>query len=430
MNQEDVADALGKLSNQQADRSLEIERQPTTRTVETDEEADSESPILDAFYNQNGNEAIMTLTGLTAPELRLLYSKLHPFIVTNWNIGRGRRSPQKPLDMLLMLLTVLKNGGTWGYLAQMFRMKTSSFERAMSSFISILAPHAYTQFVTSVQRKYNLSKLVQEEKLFRSFPLAIDAVDVTFQQSNRPSGNLRESKLYYSGKYHLYGYKLEVSVRPNGLASDSSVHHPGSISDLTIMHNRLDKHRQRTRKRGSDTQIEDNGDLHEKFPNYWQVLVDKGYQGSREFIRSIHPHRKPPRGVLSHAQENYNRALSSDRIIVENYFGRLGSMWSIMSQKYMWSEDQYDDIAKLCISFTNFNVELHPLRAADGTWYRQYLNLLSEIARGMTKERSDSQARSRNRRRRRMGVPQRSNANNNNSNVHDEDDDQDNVADD
>lgn len=59
-----------------------------------------------------------------------------------------------------------------------------------------------------------------------------------------------------------------------------------------------------------------------KYPNMWAIIGEKGYQGGSNFIRIIHPKKKPPGGLLSATDVEENRKISSDRIIVENYFGR------------------------------------------------------------------------------------------------------------
>lgn len=52
---------------------------------------------------------------------------------------------------------------------------------------------------------------------FKNHPEVLYATDVTFQQVKRPSGNITEGKLYFTGKYKIYGYKVEVSVYPNDM---------------------------------------------------------------------------------------------------------------------------------------------------------------------------------------------------------------------
>jgi len=310
MNSQRARDALRALSARDENYEADIARSSSQPALDSDNDGDAECPFFESFYAEGGNQSIKTMCNLTAPEFRLLYNKMHDEIVENWNTGRGRRSPFKAMDVFFMLLTTMKHGGSWDVLGKMFNIKTSTFERTVV--------------------------LHSDGTMFKTFNFAIDAVDVTFQQANRPTGNHSESKVYYSGKHHLYGYKLEVCVRPNGLASDVSRHYPGSVADISIMSDRVSIHRARLQKTGSDTTIEDEADQSDVYPNEWAVLADKGYQGSHEMIRSITPYKNPRRGSLSAEEETYNKELAIDRIIVENFFGRMHSLWKIMARKYVW----------------------------------------------------------------------------------------------
>ena len=221
------------------------------------------------------------------------------------------------------------------------------------------------RFVTKYDAHFSMDELQEKGTLFQNFPFCLEAIDVTFQQANRPSGNMQEGKVYFSGKHKLYGYKVEVAVRPNGIASDFSKHYPGSVSDVSILYDRIKSHQCRLEKRDEEEKIEDNFPMSERFGDSWGLLMDKGYQGAADQIRAIIPKKKPIRGVLSRADEDYNKRLYSDRILVENYFGRLGQLWTVCSSKYVWSEKLYDTIFGLSIAFTNFHITIHSLRDND-----------------------------------------------------------------
>jgi len=344
------------------------------------------------------------MCNFTGPEFRILYNTMHDVIVENWNTGRGRRSPYKGMDVLFMLLTTMKHAGSWDALGQMFAIRGPTFERVIIKFLNIISPHLYEKFVESVQAKYTWKKIYNDKTHFKHFNFAVDAVDVTFQQANRPLGNHTEAKVYYSGKHHLYGYKLEVSVRPNGLASDCSEHYPGSVTDISIMSERVQIHRKRVTKKSDETSITDECELSDEYPNEWAILADKGYQGSHEFLRTVTPHKNPRRGNLSAEQETYNKEISIDRIIVENFFGRLQNLWKIMARKYVWSEKMYDPMAKMCVALTNFHIENLPLRSLDGTWYTRYVNRLIEMGEETERTRALKQRQYRARRRRRLSI--------------------------
>lgn len=69
---------------------------------------------------------------------------------------------------------------------------------------------------------------------FGSFSHAGYATDVTFQQSYRRCGSIQEGNVYFSGKHKLYGYKVEMSIIPVGLAISRTTHYPGSVSNWKV----------------------------------------------------------------------------------------------------------------------------------------------------------------------------------------------------
>ena len=209
-----------------------------------------------------------------------MYSKIHPRVVTSWNVGRGRKSSQTPMDVFFMSLAVLKHGGSWDILSKVFDMKAPTFERVISGYMKVVSKILVEMFVDNVPNEYPMDHLHALKSTIRYFESAIEAVDVTFQMANRPSGNMQEGKKYFSGKHKLYGYKMEVAVRPNGLASAFSPHYPGSVSDTSILTQRISEHRFRTEKCIEDQEITEEEDSDSENPSYWAVLADKGYQGA------------------------------------------------------------------------------------------------------------------------------------------------------
>lgn len=63
-----------------------------------------------------------------------------------------------------------------------------------------------------------MARVQRRNRLFKTYPYWWYATDVTFQNINRPSGVMEERNAYYSGEHKLYGYNVEVSVLPVGLA--------------------------------------------------------------------------------------------------------------------------------------------------------------------------------------------------------------------
>ncbi|ETM34683.1 hypothetical protein L914_18276, partial [Phytophthora nicotianae] len=136
------------------------------------------------------------------------------------------------------------------------------------------------------------------------------------------------------------------------------------------------------------------GPLREEFSREWAILTDKGYQGLEAHLRCIHPTKGsnlPPE--VQHQNEN----ISSDRVLVDNFFGRLCSLWRIVTDKYRSIEDLYDDIFQVCESLTNF--QSNPLRDANGEAYAQRENRLRAIGNTIKTKRRLSQDKYRSRKR-------------------------------
>lgn len=107
---------------------------------------------------------------------------------------------------------------------------------------------------------------------------------------------------------------MEVAVRLNGVASAYSAHYAGSVSYITIIHERVGVHKARLRKPQSEMDLDDNGELTDEFPRHWVLIADKFYQGASSFLRAVTPFKRPARGVLSAQQETYNIRLPRDSI--------------------------------------------------------------------------------------------------------------------
>ena len=208
---------------------------------------------------------------------------------------------------------------------------------------------------------------------FENYPSALYATDVKFQQANRPTGTFSDAKAYFSAKHGLYGFKFECSVSAAGRAVFITRHYPGSKADVSIFEDHAATHTSMLLKTEAEGQVQDHCEGAVRYPALWAVLVDKGYQGIQNSVRSIQPKKQPRNGSLSADDIERNHRVSSDRVIVENYFGRLCMLWKIMYKKFTLSEERYDQILRLCVALTNFHVSLNPLRAEDSDYYGRTL---------------------------------------------------------
>ncbi|ETV90910.1 hypothetical protein H310_14398 [Aphanomyces invadans] len=258
---------------------------------------------------------------------------------------------------------------SWQKHALDFGMKAPTMENMVMRVIHTVQSVSYEHFVNVP----TMTEICDKGCVFRSYPYANYATDVKFQPTNRPSGRFGEQKHYFSGKHKLYGLKIDASVSPEGLLVDMSSHEPGSVSDITMFRDRLNAHFAALQKSGNESLINDNGELFQDFPSSWAVLVDKGYCRLTSSARATQPKKRPTNGTLGRTDLDRNANISSDRVIVENVFGRVCLLWKISYATYVWGTKSYDAIQRLTFSLTNFHHALMPLRQDDQHQYRAVL---------------------------------------------------------
>ncbi len=102
-----------------------------------------------------------------------------------------------------------------------------------------------------------------------------------------------------------------------------------------------------------------------KFPDSWAILMDKGYQGAHQYVRAIIPKKKQHGKMISIEHVSWNATVSSNCIIVENFFGRLTKLWGIIASKFKWGEESYNALFCLCVALTNYHISFLPLHVEE-----------------------------------------------------------------
>ena len=142
-----------------------------------------DSPLMEQFYLLEGQQGLLTLTNFTSQEIDELWNTIEDHVQAHWNIGRGYKHPQKPKDVFLMALSVLKQGEPWDIVAQSYKMMTAVFEKLVSGFIKVITDHLYNSLVSSVAEKWPMERLKTEGKHFENHPHCYYAVDIHFHQT-------------------------------------------------------------------------------------------------------------------------------------------------------------------------------------------------------------------------------------------------------
>ena len=294
----------------------------------------------------------------------------------SWKGGKPEVSPK---DAFFMMLTVFKTYSTWEIHAQTFGMHYSTFQKTVMKIMKIVTPLLAANHI----HKPDMEQLHSNQQTFVNFPYALYATDVKFQQSYRPRVSHAEAKVYFSGKHKLYGYKVEFSVTPNGQCVDLSKHYPGSVHNLTICRKNKNVHKNMLRKKPHEQTLKDDGELYNEYKNYWAMLMDKGYIGLKHEVRAFYPTKKPNKGQLPGEEKIRNKEVSSDRSLIERYFGRMNLLWGIMAKQFKWAEEIYDSVVTICVALTNFHITLNSLNEQNAEYYRSFMVELKANAKLM-----------------------------------------------
>ncbi|KAF0710684.1 hypothetical protein AaE_012427 [Aphanomyces astaci] len=349
---------------------------------------DSSCPILDRVSNDSGEEGVRVMTNFTRREFDVLWGVAELPLKARWNDGRGSKSKTTPMDALFMTLTVLKHYDSWEKHALDFGFKAPTFQKLILRVVEVVMPVFYTEFV----KMPKMSELRAQDHTFANYPYALYATDVKFQPTERPAGRHGEAKPYFSAKHKLYGLKIPESVRLPPRPSRRHERSPPSQHVASLA------------KSDNELNILDHGEQVDTYRGMWALLVDKGYYGASAEVRAIHPKKNPPRGALDPEDIVRNRRVSSDRVVVENFFGRVCSLWKVSYATFTWSTKFYDDIQRLTFALTNFHVSLLPLRETDRHWYRSVLARYESMVHTTAAKRAESQRKSRLRRMQRIAM--------------------------
>ncbi|ETV97304.1 hypothetical protein H310_09652 [Aphanomyces invadans] len=308
---DDDAHALNELSTVYQAHSQQVE-----------EADDTPTPVIDSFFSQGDNAALTTMSNFTPAEIETIWALVEPAMVTSWTMGRGLKSKTSPKDAFFMLLYVLKHCNAWDKHALDFNMKAPTFEKMIQSVTVIVEPILYEHYVMPV----NMTRQVQQGKVFANFPSALYCTDIMFQPSYRPTGRFDEAIHYFSGKHKLYSLKLEYSVAYAEVAVDMSDHTTGSVSDLTIFKKSRNIHQEVLRKSAPKQDTVDHDEGFDEYPDSW-MRFEQFTQLEDPKVDSTQPERWNGMGLC--LPTGFSSRFWSDLQPLENY-----------AQTYKWNENR------------------------------------------------------------------------------------------
>jgi len=362
------------ISSAQIEKLKNQEILASVRHSNKDDDDDEPLNVLFREVQLQNNNAIFCLTGFEPIEVEMLWSRVCGVYPVHC---KGRRPRINNFDSFFLLLNFLHVYLQANKLATLFGITEGTYHETVHKSLKIVGP-----LLTALYLKpMSFQSLLESNALNAKFPQAMMIIDGRFQESYRPVGRFNEAKRYFSGKHWDYGLKTTVGIYPNGRAVFVTKHDPGSVHgkiQITSSEN-LALILGLIRKRPEDAQYDcHDPDAALKSPKNWAVLGDKAYIGCDSSFRVICPSKPSKNHPLTLEEKALNQKISSERILIENYFGRLVSKFAVMKELYRGDHNLYDDLCHVCHALTNYHISLHPLRQADGNLYASFQTQLEE----------------------------------------------------
>jgi len=194
------------------------------------------------------------------------------------------------------------------------------------------------------KKEYDKVKKIETvEDIEAIFPGSKAFLDATEQEIPRPHDK-RKRKTHYSGKKKKHTVKTQLTVNKEGLIVHKTSHVKGSMHDYALY-----KH------------------IHPHLPDNVRLGLDLGYLGIRDDypdLNCVLPFKKknPGRGKigvkaeeLSGEQKVFNKALASERVVVEHTNSRV-KKFRIFGDKFRSRLKRYDLVTDIVCGLVNFRI--------------------------------------------------------------------------
>jgi hypothetical protein len=198
----------------------------------------------------------------------------------------------------------------------------------------------HSVFTNKIIEEIQAKDLIKVSK----YPEAKLIVGATINRIHIPSGNFEDKKLFFNGKHKSYCLKSQIITNRQGLCFLIHSDFAGSYHDFRIFNEEI-------------VDIEKLFGKHSNIKNP-VILADKRYIGNVQSssIKCLMPKRNPPNSQLLQLDIKRNRKISSEKVIIENYFERLQQKYHIMSQTFRSERVNFSFYFEICCSLTNFDI--------------------------------------------------------------------------
>jgi hypothetical protein len=345
-----------------------------------------DSPIY-AFIE--GNDALETFTNLSSDTIEDIWH------VVDMHMRRYRHRGPIPktstLDHLILYLMWMKSAQPYSQIAAVFDINETLVEDALNRVrVPLLETLESRWWAPRVRPQFNDGSVA---------PTAAIIIDGHTTQIGQPKLPYSEAKVYFDGKNWIYGYKSEVAVSTAAphYCLFTSPHYPGSAHDYEI-------HKKEFRTYAEYLQMTPEEAVQCGLGHgvhYWKIMADKGYIGNPN---DTHPLERvcPHKGRLTEPQRAWNGLFARERVVVEQYLGRLSRLWEVLNTTWTYDEEHFDTDFSIACMLTNEHIRQFDLEEGDRQFHihRNYAWRIAHDAK--IQARRDQTVRSRERRAQRL----------------------------
>jgi hypothetical protein len=270
---------------------------------------------------------------------------------------RGRPAALSPKDSFLALLYHLAQYRTMAHDAVLFGVAQNTLLVTIERVLVAVARPLHRRFVVPMSKGEQVARGME----FEAFPEVALVVDCSVFRIQKPlHDGFASAKRFFSGKHGIYCVKHEFAHAPNGQVMFVSKTHPGAVHDFTVFLSMKDQYRSFLQKLPSEATIPDRVDAAS-----WALMADKGYTGAQEHLRAVIPERS-----LGRREASQNDMISQDRIVAENFYGRMKSLFHVCAQVYRGGLEHVEATILVCAALTNYHMTICPLRVEDHGLHR------------------------------------------------------------
>ena len=271
---------------------------------------------LKKFLEQHNGVTVKDVIGFTEDELDELTSLVNGKIPSTQN-----KSKMGLKEQIFVALLYATWNDSFRKLKTFIDIPKSTIQEIFDRVVNYCFPIWINKFIPQ--------KIIPCKSAFINFPDCIGAIDTTTITTNKPSLDSELKKLTWDGKNKKNGFKIETIVNPDGIAIFVKAGIPASQHDFGIFKSTkvIDF---LSYKSGNRTKIN-------------PILADKGYTGLEKFIsEEFVMWRKTVKDKSEEEINKHNNEIAEDRQIVERWYGRMKSVFTILGLRYRGNRNKIE----------------------------------------------------------------------------------------